>query len=99
MVKKVTGKAAAKSASKVLKSDSTGAKSKSAAGSALSQKNAPEKNTGKTAASAASKTLLDARTSKESKSAAASALSQRKKENVKDIKKTTTSTGPRKNKK
>lgn len=77
--KKVTRKKAAQAASKTLKSKATGKKSKSAAGSALSQRKAPKKTTGKKAASAASKTLRDGRTSKTSKSAAGSALSQRKK--------------------
>ncbi|MCX6579893.1 MAG: hypothetical protein NT166_06875 [Candidatus Aminicenantes bacterium] len=69
---KVAGKAA-----KVLKSNSTGASSKKVAGSALSQKGAPQKVTSKNVASVASKVLQDGRTSKASKSAAGSALSQR----------------------
>ena len=72
--KKVTGKKAASSASKTLKSGSTGKASKTAAGSALSQTKAPKKQTSAKAASAASKTLRDRRTSKTSKSAAGSAL-------------------------
>ena len=42
---KVTGKKAASNASKTLKSDSSASKSKSAAGSALSQSKAPKKTT------------------------------------------------------
>lgn len=66
--KKVTGKKAATAASKTLKSTATSKKSRSAAGSALSQRKA---------ATAASKTLKDGRTGKTSRSAAGSALSQR----------------------
>ncbi|MCK5057598.1 MAG: hypothetical protein KAT34_13130 [Candidatus Aminicenantes bacterium] len=54
---KVTGSGAARSASKVLKSKSTGPKSKIAAGSALSQTKAPKKITSKISASAASSGL------------------------------------------
>ena len=74
---KVTGRKAASSASKTLKSRNTGSKSKYAAGSALSQSKAPAKQTSSKAASAASKTLRDGRTSKASKSAAGSALAQK----------------------
>jgi hypothetical protein len=74
--RKGTGKKASTAASKTLKSGSTGDKSKSAAGSALSQTKAPKSQTSGKAASAASKTLRDGRTSKASKSAAGSALSQ-----------------------
>lgn len=74
--RKTTGKKAASSASKTLRSKSTGTKSKKAAGSALSQTKAPKRQTGAKAASAASKTLSDGRTSKSSKSAAGSALAQ-----------------------
>ena len=79
MGKKTPGKSAAKASSKTLRSNSTGSKSKRAAGSALSQTGAPKKVTSRKAASAASKTLTDKRTSKSSKSAAGSALSQREK--------------------
>ncbi len=75
--KEVTSKPAARSASKTLSSPDTGKDSKSAAGSALSQRKAPAKSTSATAAKAASKTLRDDRTSKDSKSAAASALAQK----------------------
>lgn len=75
--KKVTGKKAANRASKTLKSKSTGKVSKSAAGSALSQRKAPKKHTSARAATAASKTLRDGRTSTTSKSAAGSALAQK----------------------
>ncbi len=74
---KVTRSQAASKASKTLNNKSTGSKSKSAAGSALSQTKAPKKVTSKRAASAASSVLRDGRTSKTSKSAAGSALSQR----------------------
>ena len=75
--KKVTGKKAASKASKTLQSKFTGKSSKSAGGSALSQRKAPKKQTSKKAASAASKTLRDGRTSIASKSAAGSALAQK----------------------
>lgn len=75
--KEVTSTPAASSASRTLSSTSTGKASKSAAGSALSQHNAPEKTTSSAAATAASKTLRDGRTSKDSKSAAGSALTQK----------------------
>jgi hypothetical protein len=75
--KKVTGPKAATNASKILTSKPTGVKSKSAAGSALSQTKAPTKQTSAKAATAASKTLRDRRTSKASKSAAGSALAQK----------------------
>lgn len=74
--KEVTSKSAAHSASKTLSSPSTAKASKSAAGSALSQRKAPEKTTSSASATAASKTLRDGRTSKDSKSAAGSALTQ-----------------------
>jgi hypothetical protein len=75
---KITGGKAASSASKALRSQETGDKTKTAAGSALSQTHAPKKSTSSAAASAASRVLRDGRTSKESKSAAASALAQKK---------------------
>ncbi len=75
--KRVTGKKAAKAASKTIRSKSTGRASKTAGGSALSQRKAPKKQTSTRAAKAASKTLRDGRTSKASKSAAGSALSQK----------------------
>ncbi len=75
---KTTGSKAASAASKTLQSNSTGANSKKAAGSALSQTNAPNKQTSASAASAASKVLRDGRTSAQSKSAAGSTLSQAK---------------------
>ena len=77
MKKKVTGEKAASDASKTLKSGATSSKSKSAAGSALSQTKAPTKVTSAKAATAASKVLTDGRSSKASKSAAGSALSQK----------------------
>ena len=54
--REVTSKKAASAASKVLRNKSTSKTSKSAAGSALSQRKAPPKVTSKKAASAASKT-------------------------------------------
>jgi hypothetical protein len=75
--KEVTSKPAARSASKTLSNPSTGKASKSAAGSALSQRKSPEKQTSSPAAKAASKVLRDGRTSQDSKSAAGSALTQK----------------------
>ena len=80
--KKVTGRRAASAASKTLRSKSTGNKSNTAAGSALSQRKAPKRQTATNAATAASKTLSDGRTSKSPKSAAGSALAQAKKKNT-----------------
>lgn len=74
---KVTGTAAARSASQTLTTKGTGASSRTAAGSALSQTKAPQKVTSAAAATAASKVLRDGRTNSASKTAAASALSQR----------------------
>jgi len=74
---KTTGRKAASNASKTLTDDSTGGKSKTSAGSALSQTKAPNKTTSKQAAHSASKVVSDGRTSKASKSAAGSALSQK----------------------
>ena len=75
--KRVTSPKVAKAASKNLKNPSTGSKSKTASGSALSQAKQPNKVTGKKAASDASSVLRDGRSSKASKSVAASTLSQR----------------------
>lgn len=75
---KTTGGKAASSASGTLRSGSTGSRSKTAAGSALSQTSAPKKTTSPKAASAASSVLRDGRTSAASKSAAGNALSQAK---------------------
>ena len=74
-----TGARAASQASRTLASGSTGARSKTAAASALAQTGAPGKTTSRAAASAASAVLRDGRTSDASKSAAASALAQAKK--------------------
>jgi len=74
---KVTGKRAGTAASKTLRSSGTGKSSKTAGGSALSQRKAPAKTTSARAASAASRVLRDGRTSKSSKSAAGSTLSQK----------------------
>ncbi len=75
--KKVTSKKVATKASKVLKSSSTGNKSKTSAGSALAQTKAPKKQTSAKAATSASKTLSDDRTSKVSKSVAGNTLAQK----------------------
>ncbi len=75
---KTTGSKAATSASKTLQGKSTGASSKTASGSALSQTAAPKKQTSSSAATAASKVLRDGRTSAQAKSAAGSALAQSK---------------------
>ena len=75
---KETGKKAASKSSDVLRDSSTSTKSKSAAGSAMSQRKAPSKDTRAGAASKASSTLRDGRTSGRSKSAAGSSLSQKK---------------------
>lgn len=73
----VTSKKAATAASKVLRNENSSKTSKSAAGSALSQRKAPPKVTSPKAATAASKTLRNSNTSKTSKTAAGSALTQR----------------------
>lgn len=72
---KSTGTAAAKKASAVLRSGDTGKSSKSAAGSALAQKDST-KVTSQRAATSASRVLRDGRSSASAKSAAGSALSQ-----------------------
>ena len=83
---KVTSKKAASNASNTLKNKSTGSASKKAAGSALSQTQAPKKTTSTPAASAASKVLRDGRTSKTSQSAAGSALSEKAPANGRTVK-------------
>lgn len=75
--KEVTSKKAATAASKVLRSKGSSKATKSAAGSALSQRKAPKKVTSTKAGTAASKTLRKSGTSKTAKSAAGSALTQR----------------------
>lgn len=77
---KETSPKVASDASDVLRDDDTGNKSKSAAGSALGQTNAPEKSTSDEVAEKASDVLQDGRTSDESKSAAGSALGQKEKD-------------------
>ncbi|RYE72477.1 MAG: hypothetical protein EOO81_03260 [Oxalobacteraceae bacterium] len=72
-----TSPKAASAASKTLKNSNTGTHSKTAAGSALGQTKAPEKQTSGKAGTSASKTMSDDRTSSTSKTAASSALSQR----------------------
>jgi hypothetical protein len=76
-VAKETGRKAASKSSSVMRDASTATKSKSAAGSAMSQRKAPSKKTSAGAARKASATLRDGRTSGKSKSAAGSALSQK----------------------
>lgn len=76
MAGKTTSPKVAKKASGVIRSDATGAASKSAGGSALSQAK-PGKVTSNKAAEKSSKVLGDGRTSAASKSAAGSALSQK----------------------
>jgi hypothetical protein len=78
-MKRGTSQSAARSASRVLDSSSSGRNSRTAAGSALTQSKAPRERTSANAASAASQVLRDGRTSADSKAAAGSALSQRKK--------------------
>ena len=75
---KVTSRKAAKAASKTLR-DSDSAKSKTGAGSALSQTKTPKKTTSQKAASKASSTIRDDRINKTGKSASGSALSQKTK--------------------
>lgn len=73
----VTSKRAASAASIVLRSNIASKSAKSAAGSALSQANAPHKVTSSKAGTAASKTLRGSAGSKASKTSAGSALTQR----------------------
>ena len=79
MATKKTSPAAARSAGKVLASASTGKNSKTAAASALTQKDRGAEKTSARVATAASQVLRDGRTAKDSKSAAGSALSQKTK--------------------
>ncbi len=74
---KVTGRAAARKSSKVVRNASSGSQARTAAGSALSQTRSPRRQTSAAAASAAGRTLRDPRASRAERSAAASALSQR----------------------
>lgn len=80
MSEKKTGDKAASASSDVLRDGRTADKSKSSAGSALSQagEGGKGKSTGDKAASAASDTLQDESTGAKSKTAAGSALSQKK---------------------
>jgi hypothetical protein len=73
----VTGKRAASAASKVLQNPNSSKAAKSAAGSALSQREAPAKVTSKSSATAASKVLNKPDSSKLAKTASGSALTQR----------------------
>lgn len=74
---KSTSKKVATKASEALQNEDTGHNTKSSAGSALSQRNAPQKKTSEDAAESASKVLQDGRTADDSKSVAGSALSQK----------------------
>lgn len=74
---KTTSSEVAKKASDVLQDEQTGKKSKTAAGSALSQTKTSDKSTSEKAATASSKVLKDGRTADDSKSSAGSALSQK----------------------
>lgn len=74
---KTTSSEVAKKASDVLHDESTSKKSKTVAGSALSQTKTSDKYTSEKAATASSKVLQDGRTAKDSKSSAGSALSQK----------------------
>jgi len=98
MSTKSTGPKAAKKASTVLASPSTGKSSKSAAGSTLAQVN-PAKVTSMKAATAASKVLREGRTGSASKTAAGSALSQTPSKKFASTASGTSSGGPRKPKK
>ena len=73
----VTGRTAASASSTVLRNSDSSKFSKSSAGSALSQRNAPQNETSRQAASAASRALRSEGSSKSSKTAAGSALTQR----------------------
>lgn len=72
-----TGKRAATAASKILQNPSASKAAKSAAGSALSQRNVPAKVTSNSAATTASKVLRNPESSKSAKTASGSALTQR----------------------
>jgi hypothetical protein len=74
----VTSKDAARKAAKTLASATAGKAAKSAAGSALSQRKAPERHTSRAAARAAGKTLANPAVSNAARSAAGSALTQRR---------------------
>ncbi|SDQ81951.1 hypothetical protein SAMN05216569_2178 [Pseudoxanthomonas sp. CF125] len=76
MTNKTTGGKAAKAASTVLRSPSTGVNSKIAAASTLTQSRTSKESTSARAATAASQVMRDGRTSAASKTAAASALAQ-----------------------
>jgi hypothetical protein len=75
--KEVTSKPVASKAAKTLGNPSSSKAEKSAAGSALSQHKAPNKQTSSSAAKAASKVLNSSSASKTAKSSAASTLTQR----------------------
>lgn len=98
MSTKSTGPKAAKKASAVLASTSTGKSSKSAAGSTLSQVS-PAKVTSMKVATTASKVLRDGRTGSATKTAAGSALSQTPSKKFDSTASGTSSGGPRKPKK
>ncbi|WP_081747774.1 hypothetical protein [Pseudoxanthomonas suwonensis] len=75
--KEVTSKRIASKAAKTLNNPSSSKAAKSAAGSALSQRKAPNKQTSVKAGKAAAKTLGSSSASKAAKSTAGSALTQR----------------------
>lgn len=77
MANKQTQAGAASKASGVLRDKKSSSKEKSAAGSAMSQKNTPRKTTGAQASSKASSVMKDKNASSKEKSAAASSLSQK----------------------
>ena len=77
MANEKTGRKAASTAAKVLRNPKSTAAAKSAAGSALTQRNSPKEVTSKAAASKAGKVLANPKSSKAAKSAAGSALTQR----------------------
>lgn len=79
MANKQTQKDAASKASKVLRDGNASSKQKSAAGSAMSQKDMPHKKSGEGAASKASSVLRDGSASSHQKAAAGSTLSQKEK--------------------
>ncbi|MGI8787702.1 MAG: hypothetical protein ACR2HG_08090 [Pyrinomonadaceae bacterium] len=74
---KKTSDKAAKDSSNVLRDGRTAAKSKTAAGSSLSQAGGGKKTTGAKAADKASKVLKDKESGAKSKTAAGSALAQK----------------------
>ena len=93
MIKKQTSKKVATEASKALKSSGGSNKSRSIAGSTLSQRLAPKKETSTKIAVAASKSLRGKETPKPSKSIAGSTLTQKTASKKVAAKKAARSTG------